>query len=76
MEEKIAFLLDELAGTPGGEGGEVKTDPQFLEVARILAAEVRRQPEWYRLMATGASLDKSFLRMMLGSRTAGFCAVP
>ena len=70
--ENSAFLLDELAGTLGGTEGEVRTDPQFLEVARILAAEVRLKPTSYRLLATGASLEAPFLQKMLGS-TAGFC---
>ena len=74
--ENSAFLLDELAGTPGGEEGEVKTDPQFLEVARILAAEVRQHTRWYRLLATGASLEQPFLEEMLGVGALGFCDVP
>ena len=57
LREHSAFLLGELAGTRGREEVDTRTDPQFLEVARILAAEVWQQPEWYRFLATGAYLE-------------------
>ena len=30
--ENFAFVLDELAGTPGGEEGDTRIDPQFLKL--------------------------------------------
>ena len=53
----------------------MKTDPQMAEIARILAAAVKRQAGCYRLMVTAASLEEAFVRSDLDSH-AGFLTVP
>ena len=72
--ENNAFLLDEFSGVAElGEQGELKTNPQMPDIARLVARKVQESPDSYRLLVTGAALDRSFLHSVLPE--PGFCAL-
>ena len=66
FDENCAFLLDEFSGkAAGGDPLELAADPQTMEIARLLAGSVRRNPGTHRLMMTGAYLDQQLLNAVL-----------
>ena len=66
FEQNCAFLLDEFSGkAAGGDPLELAADPQTMEIARLLAGYVRRNPGTHRLMMTGAYLDQQSLNAVL-----------
>ena len=66
LRQNSCFLLDEFSGSVEGRGrDDLKADPQVTEVARLLARAVAAKPEAHRLMMTGATLERSFLKRVL-----------
>ena len=56
------FLLDEFSGVAElGGHDELKADPQLPEIARLLARKVEENSDSYRLVVTGAALDRHFV---------------